>query len=411
VSTHALIESFYRLEYGKVVTVLTCRFGLEHLDGAEDAVQAALLTAYETWSRGETPRDPSAWVYRVAHNRLTDALRRTRRENQLEPFAEIADRNSSDTPEVVLDHEVADSLLRMLFVCCDEAIPVESQLAFALKVLCGFDVREIAQRLFISEAHVYKRISRARDRLRQHPERLENIPAEALSARLPSVRKIIYVLFTEGYLSLRDDKAIRLELCLEAIRLTTILAEHPVVQTAETCALLALMHLHIARIPARQDAAGGLLLLEEQDRRLWDQRQIAIGLAWLAKSAQGAHFSQYHAEAGIAAEHCMAPSFDATRWDHIAMFYQMLEHIAPSLVHRLNRAVAVAEWQGPQAGLAILAGCEPPAWLAASYLWCAVRADLHRRAGQAEQFEQYRAAALAAAPNAATRALLTRRLR
>src|SRR5262249_53391209 len=135
---------------------------------------------------------------------------------------------------------------------------------------------------------------------------------------------------------------------------------------------------------ARQDGSGGLLLLEEQDRSLWDQHEIQIGLGWLAKSAQGDVFSRYHAEAGIAAEHCLAPSFEQTRWDRIAESYALLERLAPSLLHTLNRAVAVAEWRGPALGLAVLEGLEPPSWLAGSYLWAAVLADLHRRCGHVE---------------------------
>src|SRR5258706_13154119 len=168
--------------------------------------------------------------------------------------------------------------------------------------------------------------------------------------------------------------AIRRELCDEAIRLATILAEHPAVQAPETFALLALMHLHAARMTACQNSSGGLLLLEEQDRGLWDQQGIQIGLEWLARSSQGDRFSRYHAEAGIAAEHCLAHSFQGTRWDKGVECYALLEQIAPSAIHKLNRAVAVAEWQGPAEGLAVLKGFEPPTWLPGSYIWAAVLA-------------------------------------
>jgi RNA polymerase sigma-70 factor (ECF subfamily) len=204
--------------------------------------------------------------------------------------------------------------------------------------------------------------------------------------------------------------AIRRELCNEAIRLAAILAEHPVGQAPETFALLALMHLHVARMTARQDGSGGLLLLEEQDRQLWDRQEIQIGLEWLAKSAQGDRFSRYHAEAGIAAEHCLAPSFQETRWDRVVECYSLLERIAPSAIHRLNRAVAVAEWRGPAAGLAILKGFEPPTWLAGSYLWAAVLANLHRRCGNADAATRYRNVAFSSAPTPAIQTLLQRRL-
>ena len=173
-----------------------------------------------------------------------------------------------DGPEIFLAGEVQDDLLRMLFICCDEAIPVESQLVLALKTLCGFGVREIALRLFTSEANVYKRLGRARGHLRKRSPRFEELTGEQRSSRLPAVHKILYLVFTEGYLSCHAEMAIRRELCNEAIRLATILAEHPADQAPETFALLALMHLHTARMTARQDGSGGLLLLEEQDRQL-----------------------------------------------------------------------------------------------------------------------------------------------
>ena len=346
--------------------------------------------------------------------------------------------------------EIQDDLLRMLFVSCDAAIPVESQLVFALKTLCGFDVREIAHRLFASEASVYKRLGRARNRLRNNPPGLDELTNEQHASRLPAVNKILYLLFTEGYLASHMGNAIRRELCDEAIRLTAILAQHPIGQVPQTFALLALMHLHVARMTSRQDASGGLLLLEEQDRALWDQQRIQVGLEWLAKSAYGDKFSRYHAEAGIAAEHCLASSFECgtngeriqvglewlaksaygdkfsryhaeagiaaehclaeTRWDKIVQCYRLLEETAPSAIHRLNRSIAVAEWQGPAAGLTVLKGFEPPGWPMGSYLWAAVLADLHRRCEHAAEAKRYREEAFKSAPTPAVKELLKRRL-
>jgi RNA polymerase sigma-70 factor (ECF subfamily) len=164
-------------------------------------------------------------------------------------------------------------------------------------------------------------------------------------------------------------------------------------------------------MPARQDGSGGLLLLEEQDRSLWDQREIQTGLSWLARAAEGDAFSRYHAEAGIAAEHCLAPSFAETRWDRIIECYELLELLAPSVLHTLNRAVAVAEHRGPEHGLTVLAGLEPPSWLLGSYQWSAVLCDLHRRAGHAEIATRYRESALESAPSDVIRQVLARRLR
>jgi RNA polymerase sigma factor (sigma-70 family) len=341
-TTPAPGEPFFRHEYGRLVAMLSRRVGLQHLETVEDAVQGALLTAFEVWTAaGTLPDNPSAWLYQAAHNGLVGELRqRARRERLAEQHGLEAADAAAEGPTGSLQGDLEDDLLRMMFVCCDEAIPTESQLAIALKTLCGFDVREIAERLFTSEANVYKRISRARSRLRELGVLPEDLRGDQFASRLPVVQGILYLLFTEGYLSSHAEGAIRRDLCDEAKRLTLILAEHPAAGTPETFALLALMHLHAARMPARQDGSGGLLLLEEQDRTLWNQREIQLG------------FSRYHAEAGVAAEHCLAPSFADTRWNRIVECYELLERVAPSALHTLNRAVAVAEWRGPAAGLA-----------------------------------------------------------
>ncbi len=410
-TSRGLVEHFFRHEYGRLVATLSRRVGVQHIELVEDAVQSAMMTALEAWTIGGLPDRPAAWLFRVAHNEVIGELRqRAARRRILERNAEEEVAAPEDGAATFLAGEVRDDLLRMLFVCCDEAIPVESQLVLALKTLCGFDIREIARRLFISEANAYKRLGRARSHLRELPLPLGELTAAQYSGRSSAVRKVLYLLFTEGYLSSHADMAIRRELCDEAIRLAEILAQHPAGEAPETFALLALMHLHAARMSARQDASGGLLLLEEQDRGLWDRRRIQVGLEWLERSAQGERFSRYHAEAGIAAEHCLAPSFRQTRWDRVAECYALLERVAPSALHRLNRAVAVAEWRGPAEGLAVLDGFEPPTWLAGSYLWAAVLADLHRRCGNAAKAERYRDEAVRSAPTPAVKALLQRRL-
>ncbi len=410
-TTPKLVEHFFRHEYGRLVATLSRRVGVQHVEAVEDAVQFALMKALEAWTIAGLPDNPSAWLFRVAHNSLMGEFRqRTGRSHILEQNAVVAMGTPENDPEPFLAGEVRDDLLRMLFVCCDNAIPVDSQLALALKTLCGFSIREIALRLFTSEANIYKRLGRARSRLQSLPPCLGELASEQYSSRLPAVNKILYVLFTEGYLSSHAEMAIRQELCEESIRLAAILAEHPIGQVPETFALLALMHLHLARITARQDGSGGLLLLEEQDRALWDRQTIQVGLAWLARSAHGDDYSRYHAEAGIAAEHCLAASFQETRWDRVVECYSLLERIAPSALHRLNRAVAVAEWQGPEAGLAVLNGDEPPTWLAGSYLWAAVLADLHRRCGNADAAKRCRDKAVKSAPSLAVKELLQRRL-
>jgi RNA polymerase sigma factor (sigma-70 family) len=405
-----LAEHFFRHEYGRLVALLCRHVGLRHLEAVEDAVQAALVAALETWTRSGAPDNPSAWLYRVAHNRLIDELRQTNRRLRL------AEQHGADLMEAVDDPagiyllaDVQDDLLRLLFACCDDSIPVESQLVFALKTVCGFEVREIAQRLFATEAGVAKRLTRARSRLLELQPSPDEVGPDEIASRLPAVQSILYLMFTEGHLSSHASAPLRHELCDEAKRLTRLLAEHPLGGTPETFALLALMQLHAARMAARQDAAHVLLLLDEQDRSAWDAGEIAKGLSWLARSAQGGVFSRYHAEAGIAAEHCLAPSLAQTRWDRIVECYELLERVAPSALHRLGKAIAVAQCRGPVQGLAALDGFDPPAGLGDSYLYQAVLADLHGRCGHVEAARRHREAALAQAPSPAVRAALARR--
>lgn len=411
VSTPDLVEHFFRHEYGRLVATLTRNVGVRYIEDVEDAVQSALMTAFERWTTAGLPDNPPAWLHRVAQNNLLGTLRRGTFERRIvqQSGLEQALLGTANEEATLQSGSTDADLLRMLFLCCDESIPVESQVVFALKTLCGFDVREIAQRLFAQEANIYKRLSRSRNRLRE----LSPSPADFMltlhESKLPAIHKTLYLLFTEGYLSSQVETSIRRELCDEAIRLGSLLAEHPVGRRPETYALMALMHLHSARMNSRQDGTGALLLLEEQDRSLWDQCGIRLGLEWLAKSAQGDCFSRYHAEAGIAAEHCLAPSFQETRWEVVVECYAMLEQSAPSPIHKLNRAVAVAELQGPVAGLAVLDGFEPPTWLAGSYLWAAVLADLHRRCGNSDLANRFRKSACDAAPTTAIKELLNRR--
>ncbi len=396
----------FRHEYGRLVAVLVRRVGLDRLQDVEDAVQSALVAALTSWSASGVPDQPSAWLFTVARNELYSRISKdARRRKILEQDASAS--QPQEAPHASFDREIDDELLRMLFVCSDDALPTSSQIAFALKTLCGFSTAEIAFRLFTTEANVYKRLARARVRLR---ETLDIAPSfDTLKSRISSVHNVIYLLFNEGYLSTHAEHAIRLELCTEAIRLGELLAAHPIGETPTSFALLALMHLHASRLAARNDPNGGLLLLEEQDRSRWDRAHIQRGSLFLARSAQGETFTRFHAEAGIAAEHCFAPSFETTRWDKIADLYAMLERMDPSPFHSVNRAIALAESNGPEAGLALLETVTPPSWLVGHYLWHAVWADLLHRVGDARSV-QHRERALEAAPSDAVRAVLSRRL-
>jgi len=405
-----LPEHYFRHESGRLVAVLSRRFGMHRVELCEDAVQTALLRAVQSWSQRGLPDDKSAWLYRVALNEVLGVLRREKRTDASVDDTEQIAADVVAEEAVYLEHEVKDDQLRMLFVCADPGIPRESQIAFALKILCGFSTEEIALRLFHSHEAIYKRLQRARAALRERIEGLEPPGVEELASRLPAVLEILYLLFTEGYSSAQPDEVIRHELCEEAIRLARLLDEHPVGAVPETAALLALMYLDAARFDSRVDGAGGLLLLEEQDRSRWDRELIQVGISYLHRSARGEAFTRYHAEAAIAAEHCLASTYKETRWDEIARLYEMLERVAPSPINTLNRAIAIAEWQGPDAGLALLEALNPPPWLLGYYLWDATLGELYRRRGDRERATAHLTRALSAAPTHAERALVRRRL-
>lgn len=407
--TLELPEHYFRHEHGRLVSILSRRFAAHPIELCEDAVQAALLRALETWPHAGIPAEPGAWLYRVAHHQILDVLRRQRRHADGR-----SDEVASEDPavdDVQLSSELPDDFLRMLFLCADPEIPHVSQLALALKTLCGFSTEEIALRLFQSTDAIHKRLQRARQRLRERGTDLDMPPLGELEQRVPSILQMLYLLFSEGYSSVKPDSLIRRELCDEATRLARVLVEHPVGAIPETDALLALMCLHASRFDARVDSVGALLLMKEQDRSKWDRALIAHGIERLHRSARGERFSRYHAEAAIAAKHCLAPTYEETPWPEIAELYASLDRVAPSPLNRLNRAIAIAEWKGAEAGIAELSGGDPPPWLLEYYLWDATWSELYRRAGNRVRALAHLERAVAAAPTLAEKSLLERRRR
>ncbi len=386
-----LVEHFFRHEFGRLCAVLTRSLGVRRLAFVEDVVQAALVQALETWSRRGVPEDPAGWLYRTARNLAIDALRREQIHARALPhLAEEAERRGQEasaehgaaTDEAYFDDEIGDEPLRLLFVCCHEEVPAESRVAMALRTLCGFSTAEIARALLTTEANVQKRTERARDRLRELDVDFDTPEAAQLSARLDAVLAVIYLLFSQGCHVTHGDMPIRRDLCDEARRLARMLAAHPVGDVPAVYALVALMCFHAARFDARVALDGAIVLLEEQDRSAWNWSDVREGMEWLAKSANGDQLTRYHVEAGIAWEHCRAPTFAETDWRRMAELYDLLDHIAPSPLNSLNRAVVEVYLSGPQAGLERLAAV-PPERVPARYPgWHTVIGELHFRLGQ-----------------------------
>ena len=374
------VDHLFRHHYGQLVASLSKRVGIAHLSLVEDAVQDAMLTALDAWPVSGKPKQPSAWLYQVAYRTLMSEFRTDKRKQTLliqQALIQTDEQESKQETglQIPLSKEMSDDMLSLLFICCDSSLPAQSQLVFTLKSVCGFSTKEIAKRLFISEANVYKRFNRAKSSLQTSELDIANLSLFDLNSRFSNVLNVIYLIFTEGYLSSHPDKAIRLDLCQEAIHLASVLSEHPIGNKPETSALLALMFFHLARMNSRQESSGELILFSDQDRSLWHDKHIKTGMSYLLASAKGEHLSRYHLEASIAAEHCLAPSFEQTNWQNILSAYDKLEQISPSALLGLNRAIVISHLDGPEAALTFLANLTPPNWLACSYHWYAVKAD------------------------------------
>jgi RNA polymerase sigma-70 factor (ECF subfamily) len=376
-------DHFFRHEGAKVVATLTAHLGTHRLQLAEDVVQEALLRALQTWSYRGVPDNPAAWLTHVAKNLALTALQREQRWNDKQDgIAAEHTRWLSAPPDAMAHETFADDTLRMMFVCFHPQLATEAQIALALRTLCGFSPAEIAAAFLSSEAAIAKRLVRARQRIRELalpfavPE-----PAE-LSSRLGGVLHTLYLLFNEGYKASVGDRLVREELCSEAIRLTTLVTQHPATQEPRAFALLALMLLNAARLNARTDDTGNLLRLHEQDRSAWNQAMIQRGVWCLRQASQGGTLSAYHLEASIAATHCLAADASATDWPRILQLYDQLFALTGSPVTAMNRAVAVAHVQGPQAGLDALDNIKPRAVLEGNHLYHAMRGTFAVQLGQ-----------------------------
>ncbi|HEY8151007.1 MAG TPA: DUF6596 domain-containing protein, partial [Vicinamibacteria bacterium] len=305
---------------------------------------------------------------------------------------------------------IRDEQLRMMFSCCHPRLPEPVQVALVLNILCGFGAGEIASAFLAGRAAIEKRIARGKKVLASS-RRLFDLGEAEFSSRLSAVRRALYLLFNEGYHGASAHVAVRAELCQEAMRLTALLREHPPAATPETTALAALMSLHAARLPARVDSAADLRPLLDQDRSLWDTRLVQEGLALLERSATGDELTAYHVEAAIAAAHAAAPGLAETDWEQVVSLYDRLMTIAPSPVVALNRAIAIAERDGAERGIAELQAIEGRDRLEGYPFYPAAIGELELRRGDRERARTFFAAALAAARNPTERRFLERRVR
>jgi len=323
---------------------------------SEDVTQDAFCRALEVWKFRGVPANPAAWLMATAKNRALDVLRRERTARTFAPELERRFESEANVEpsfeELFEESAIKDDRLRMMFSCCEPRLPEKAQVALVLHLVCSFGIAEVAGAFVSTKAAVEKRIERAKRTLTQATALFDIADAADFTARLPAVRRALYLLFNEGYHGASAESAVRAELCREAIRLGALLCAHPLAATPASQALLALMYLHAARLPARVDAAGELASQCDQDRSRWNPRLVAEGRRLLDLSAAGCELSTYHIEAAIAAVHSDAQRIEDTDWQQIVSLYDTLLAITPSAIVALNRAIAVGQLAGPKRGLA-----------------------------------------------------------
>jgi RNA polymerase sigma-70 factor, ECF subfamily len=412
--TGLLLEHLFRHQAGRMVAHFTRVLGPANLELAEEAVQEAMLRALETWPYSGVPANPPAWLFRVAHNAAIDAVRRAQKTQPLD--AEESDAllgeltGSPPTPDDPdLEEQLRDDELRMIVMCCHPEIPAEAAVALSLKTVGGFSVREIASVFLAEEAAIAQRLVRAKRQIREHGLTLEVPRGADLELRLDSVMEVIYCMFNEGYTTHEGENLIRRDLCQEGLRLGCLVALSSI-SAPRVHALVALMAFQAARLPARTDEAGDLVLLDSQDRGLWDRNLIALGFHHFERSMSGDTVSSYHVEAAIAAVHARATGPADTDWPMILELYDQLLAINPSPVVALNRAVAISKVHGSAEALRAVEPLAGNRKLRDYHLLLAVRGHLLVELGRRNEAAACFREAIARRCSAPERRFLSRKL-
>jgi RNA polymerase sigma-70 factor (ECF subfamily) len=409
--TNAAVDAVYRSDWGRIVATLIRLVG--DFDLAEEATQEAFAAAVNQWRVSGVPDSPRAWIIQAARHKAIDRIRRrTRFEEKLESYAASELNRTIEEPDYELSElsEIPDDRLRLMCTCCHPALALEAQVALTLRTLGGLETDEIARAFLVPVATMAQRLVRAKRKIRDARIPYKVPDATEMPERLDAILTVIYLVFNEGYAATRGALLVRTDLCAEAIRLgrliRVLMAPQP---PAEATALVALMLLQDSRRDARLDEAGDLVVLEEQDRRRWNQVQIAEAMP-LVEEALRSGPGPYALQAAISALHCQAARAEDTDWPQIVRLYDLLERLQPSPIVSLNRAVAVAMVNGPQPALALIDALAVTGELDGYHLLHAARADLLRRTGSLKEAAKSYARALELVTNDSERRFLERRL-
>jgi len=402
-----LLDSLYRVESGRILATLIRLLG--DFDRAEEAMHEAFAAALSAWPASGVPGNPRPWLISTARFKAIDTLRRRARvdaaHDELVRFLETQASSADSSSEA---ESLEDDRLRLIFTCCHPLLAPEAQVALTLREVCGLTTEEIARAFLVTPATLAQRIVRAKTKIRETPIPYEVPTPEELPERLGAVLQVVYLVFNEGYSAASGAEVTRGELTGEAIRLGRLLME--LQPEPEVIGLLALMLLQESRRAARTSPSGELILLENQDRSLWNREQIAEGVALVERALQSRRFGTYTLQAAIAAVHAQAGTAAATDWRQIAALYDQLVRIQPSPVVQLNRAVAIAMRDGPEAGLARIEAVMEHGILANYYLAHAARADMCRRLGRTAEARVAYEKALALTQQEPERRFLARRI-
>lgn len=394
--------------------MLTKLFGPQNLQLAEDVVQDTLLKAFNTWKINGLPQNPSAWLFTVARNKAIDVLRQQKRQNEvsknLTPLLQSEYSLVPTVQELVNTNTIDDDQLRMMFVCCHPALSTEAQVSLILKTLCGFSVTEIAKAFVTGYDTIEKRLTRARQSFRDNNVQFELPPAAELENRLDNVLLAIYLLFNEGYNSTQHEDLIRKDLMHEAMQLCELICRSRAVDHFKAHALMALICFTASRNEARQDAAGNILLLKEQDRKRWNKALIEKGIFHLEASSEAEQVNKYQLEAGIAYEHARAASYASTNWSNILKCYDLMCQFYPSPIIELNRAIVISEINGPAEGIKAIEAITNLSALKKYYLLPATLGELNWQLQNNKLANQYFAQAMELTKSAAERKLLQQKM-